>query len=946
LRKTWFTKGESVEASVPAPSESKAVLNPLAENAAAAEKAFRLYNSQRRLRLEAQTGEKTAQALRMLPLLLHVNIPGLPGYVQDAGPISGVAGYHPQNTDFALAKKIFPKTEIKKSGLLKPALELIAVMGSAGTIGFTGESDLDIWVCCSRELLEGKNFRQCKRKVQEIEEWLNKYSGTEIHLFLQGSERIRQDDFGEADLEGCGSAMGALLKEEFYRTNVLIAGKIPFWWLTPPGASPPGYEEYLARLKADPGVTVDGYVDLGPVARVPLGELFGAAIWQISKGWKSPFKSALKMGLLEKTVSLGREVPPLCETLKDIVLRGMTPDPYRLLFDEVLAYHKSKNDVIGSDLLCRCFYLKTGININPDTLDIAIRRTGDEKIMADYVLEWGWSAHVVRHLNSFKKWKFELVRVLAQELDQYFLGAYQRIRQALDNSGETQQITARDLTILGRKIQTVYRRVPNKIETLHMVTKSVAESTMSICQETLPNGETQWRLYSGAVTPFNMDDKESNILKISSDILEILAWAAQNHLVGPNTRMLCKGIDKDLSAAELESLAQALCEFLRQNKDVEHELNHLLEKPRTTHLLAMPNVGVGVDNLREICSVSITSWGEVFYHRWSGRECFKLFVEEELIPFILGCRNSYIIEVFASQRKIGSYMAPHNKLRRELPVIFDFLGKEFQGDDMRRSYVGAMDDFFYIIDRSGEKTACFKSFPEKSSLLRFISGVGKWRRVEFKVESQTGFLAILKAIVETSTLGGIDVFTLNEGNAETIFISDEIGNLSYFTSIAEDAPYALAKLISFLKELTATLSKQALSPLFGRSLSEILRIHTLVFRGTCKAIDTTHKTLSMVNALGLNPMGLTIEKNASGKDGSSSYTITWGDQTIRSCDYKYPMVELRSRIMAARRSGSSYGVTVTRLFLDDKFAADYCGDFETTGHYLFYKKIIELRLSS
>lgn len=946
LRKTWFSRGENSEGSPAPPAETPSALSPLAENAAAAEKAFLFYNNNRRLRLEAQTGEKVCHALKMLPFLLHVNIPGLPGYIKNAASVSGVAGYHPQNPDLILAKKLFPKADIKRSGIFKPVLELIAVMGSAGTIGFTGESDLDVWVCCSRELIHGPGFDGCKKKVQEIEDWLNKFTGTEIHLFLQASERISRNDFGEADLEGCGSAMGALLKEEFYRTNVLIAGRIPFWWLTPPGASPISYEKYVERLRADPSIPTDGYVDLGPVARVPLGELFGAAIWQISKGWKSPFKSALKMGLLEKTVSMGKEVPPLCEMLKDRVLSGLTPDPYRLLFDEILSYQKSKNDVMGSDLLCRCFYLKAGIQINPDMLDTVIRTVGDEKIMAEYVRDWGWGCQVVRHLNAFKKWKFELVQGLAQELDQYFLGAYQRIRDALDRSGETQKITARDLTILGRKIQTAYRRIPNKIETLHMVAKNIVEPTMSLCQNTLPNGELQWKLYSGAVTPFNMDEKDSNMLRASSDALELLSWSAQNQLVGPHTRMLCKGIDRDISAADAEALAQALCEFIKQNKEAEHDLNHLLESPLPINLLVMPNMGISSENIREISSVSITTWGEVFYRRWVGRECYKSFIEEEFIPFMLQCRSSGKIEVFASSRKIGSLMAPQNKLRRELPSILNFLGLCRHGNEVRRSYVGFMDDFFYMIDRTGEKTANYKAFPDKTSLLRYLSGVGKWRKVELKVENHTGFLAILKAVAEAAVYGMIDIFILNEGHTETIIINDEIGNLTHFSSVSEDSPYALAKLIAFLENLMPDLTSQPDSPLCGRKLNDVLRIHTLVCRGMCKAMDSTHKSMAKVNELGLNPKGLIIEKIGMKNEGAGAYKITWGDQTIKSGEYPNPLAEVKKRIMATRSAGSSYGVTVTRLFLDESFTSDYCGTFAATGHYLFYKKAIELRLSS
>ena len=383
-------------------------------------------------------------------------------------------------------------------------MDLVAVMGSVGTIGFTGDSDLDVWVCCAPAGHSSHGLSLYRRKVEEVEAWMAGHAGVEVHLFLQESARIRASDFGEADLEGCGSAMGALLKEEFYRTGILLAGKIPLWWLLPPGTSP---EEHARRAAAAPA----GQVDLGPVARVPLGELFGAAIWQIVKSWKSPFKSALKMGLLEKAVRSGREVPPLCELLEDEVRAGRSPDPYQLLFDEVLAHYRSQGDAEAEDLLARCFYLKTGVRLDPAGLGRGRGDSPDETLMLEYVRSWGWGARRVRHLNGFADWKFEWVQGLAKEIDRFFLRTYQRIRVALEESGEVQRITDRDLTILGRKLQAAYRRAPHKVETLHLVGGAPAEASLTLYQETQP-GEAPWALFRGMVSAFNVEEKRGDLL--------------------------------------------------------------------------------------------------------------------------------------------------------------------------------------------------------------------------------------------------------------------------------------------------------------------------------------------------------------------------------------------------------------------------------------------------
>lgn len=915
------------EAAPPAPSEG----------------AFPRYNRHRRLRLEAQVGERGAEALRLLPLLLHVNHEGLPGYVDDATCPAGLADYSPSNADLALARRLFPGARIRRTGILRPAVDLVAVMGSVGTIGFSGDSDLDVWVCHDRTV-RGTGLRLYREKVRAVEAWLCRHANAEVHLFLQATERIRANDFGETDVEGCGSALGALLKEEFYRTAVVLAGKVPYWWHVPAGVEPEAYEEQIRRLGDTPASGTS--VDLGCLVRVPLGELFGAAVWQIVKGWKSPFKSALKMGLLEKTVRSDGRILPLCETLKQRVLAGEHPDPYRLLFDEVLAHYRDDGDGATQDLLARCFYLKTGIRLDPDALEERPRRE-DEATLWEYVRSWGWGPRRVRHLNEMDRWKFEWVQALAKELDRFFLRTYKRIRAVLDESGETQRITPRDLTVLGRKLQVAYRRAPHKVETLHLVTRGVAEPSLSLYQETLPDGEAPWRLFRGRVTPINVEAREGDLLRESVDPLELLVWAAQNKLLGSRTRLFCRGVEREIPAADLENLGQMLASYAARSAREEPPLADLSEPERVRSLLVVANLGLGTEELREVGVVRTSSWGETFYRRWSGPEALRGFAEECLIPLLLDETRPEQLEIFTPPRKVGVLRGLHRRLQRELPALVDHLGGRDHPAELRRRHVGAAPQGFFVLDRAGDKGIRYRAFPEREGLLRYLSGVGPYQRVDTQVEHRPGDLDLLGAIHQAAAPGAIDVFVLREPELDTLFIVDEVGNLIHFPHAPAREPYALARLLLFLKGSVPEIAAQPESPLAGGTFPEALRIHTVVQAGACRVLDSTEEQLAAVRALRLHPTGLTIEKT--GGDGTAAavgYRITWGSQTIRSGEVENPLAELRRRILQARRSGSHYDIFVTRLFLDEGFVAEYAGPFVTTGHYLFYKKAIEQRLSA
>ncbi|MBI5014691.1 MAG: class I adenylate cyclase [Deltaproteobacteria bacterium] len=903
------------------------------------EEAFAAYNRHRRLRLEAQAGEKGREALRLLPFLLHLNQPGLPGYVDDAACPVGIPDYSPGHGDLALARRLFPKAAPRRVGILRPFVELVAVMGSVGTIGFSGESDLDIWVCHGRRSASGVAlFRE---KVSAIEAWMNAWSGQEVHLFLQEAGRIRANDFGEADLEGCGSAMGALLKEEFYRTGILLAGRIPLWWLVSAGSGPEGYDRRRALAGAGSELASGACVDLGPVARVPLGELFGAAIWQIVKSWKSPFKSALKMGLLEKAVRTGDAADPLCEILKSRVHDGARPDPYRLLFDEVLAYYRDHGDAETEDLLARCFYLKTGLRLDSESVGTPVSGGSDEAVLSEYVRSWGWGPRRVRHLNQFAEWKFEWVQALAKEIDRYFLRTYQRIRAALDASGESQRITDRDLTILGRKLQTAYRRAPHKVETLHLVGRGVAEATLTLFQEVLPTGEAPWSLFRGVVSVFNVEERRGDLLRSSPDPLELLVWAAQNGIFGLQTRVASKGAEQDIPSADLEGAAQLLAAHVTQNQREPPHLDALLEKPRPTRLLIVPNLGQDDEEIASLGAVWTTTWGETFYRRWEGVETFRSFTEDLLLPYLRESPDPSRVQVWVPARRMGSPRGPHSRLQREIPALVSYLGSGDFPEDLRRRQVGPAVGAYFVLDRSGGASAVYKGLRGREPLLRYLSGVGPYRRVETRVESHPGDLAILKTVTEVATEGLVDVFVLRETERETLFVVDEIGNLSYFVHPLEGPPYALAKLLLFLERTLPDVAHQTGTPLAAPTLDDAVRIHTLIFDGTCRALTSTFEQIHRARSLGLNPKGLTIER-LSGR--TSGYVVTWGGQTLRSGDVDNPLEELRQRIREERVSGLDYGIFVTRLFLDERFVAEHCGPFVTTGHYLFYKKAIEQRL--
>ena len=90
----------------------------------------------------------------------------------------------------------------------------------------------------------------------------------EIHFFLNDIEKVRQNIFDDDEDDSlAGSPLGVLLKEEFFRSSIVISGRAPFWWAVPADSDDRMYSQWLS-VAVGKGL-MDSFVDLGnlyPVA--------------------------------------------------------------------------------------------------------------------------------------------------------------------------------------------------------------------------------------------------------------------------------------------------------------------------------------------------------------------------------------------------------------------------------------------------------------------------------------------------------------------------------------------------------------------------------------------------------------------------------------------------------------------------------------------------------
>jgi len=481
--------------------------------------------------------EKASVAFEIIPVLLSLNDLDLPGYITNGDEACGVYGVGTSKKLFKIVQNYFSDACAKRIPYQRyliqyPMIESLFIMGSTGTVAQKNSSDFDFWVCVDTTRFSKSSIKKLQTKTEKISQWCQSKFEMEAHFFIMNAEQIRNNDFGTVGEDSSGSSQRKFLKEEFYRTLLLISGKVPFWWVVPPGTIRKDYESKWKWWLYQDFYDRDDYINLGFLDDVPQEEFLGTTLWHLSKGIKDPFKALIKMTVMEWYLSDDFHGPLLCDVLKERVIGNSRPlidlDPYCLMVETVLNFYHKLQRWDHIELLRKAFYIKANPNITRLKLKTKL---GDYQVSVFNKLmrDWSWSLDKVEDLNQMANWSYARHLALAKEVLLFFSSTYKRIRKTFDLS-EKQRINERDLTLMGNKISALFARGNGKLELTPFLTKE--RLTLEKCifrydQNQL--GKSQWLLYDATSYPYEKENKQF-LFYSSQQVTEAALWLIINGL--------------------------------------------------------------------------------------------------------------------------------------------------------------------------------------------------------------------------------------------------------------------------------------------------------------------------------------------------------------------------------------------------------------------------------
>lgn len=480
-------------------------------------------NAYRIERTMSSNNQNYAHVFSLLPLLIHLNHPTLPGYVENAP--QGIWKF--ELSDYqkhSLMSYSFDQALSEYHLKNQTHFDALYCMGSTGSITQTSISDLDLWLCYSNTLTI-EQYKLMEIKIAKLQEWAKTFE-VDINIYLMNPEQFKNQTYnsGVTD-EHSGSAQHFFLLDEFYRSAILLAGKRLLWLHL--------HKDEYKNVHNNPEIDLTEWIDFGDFSSLSTSEFFGASLWQLYKGINNPYKSAIKILLLECYAHTYPETKLISKEFKKKILSDEAInyhfDPYLAMLELVTEHLSSRKEWVKLDRLRVCFYTKAIEGENYKSW-----RTND---LEELIKLWSWNETQAQLLANRSSWKIKQVMKHEIMLVDHLLQSYRNLIHFARKFHINPSIMTNDIDILMRRLYSVFENLPGKVSLINpKISSNLAESNLTFI-ESKTDGATQAGWYLVNQAPRSEYDAENRYVHYNKSPIKLIAWGYFNGIINGNTRL-------------------------------------------------------------------------------------------------------------------------------------------------------------------------------------------------------------------------------------------------------------------------------------------------------------------------------------------------------------------------------------------------------------------------
>ncbi|MGM0655856.1 MAG: class I adenylate cyclase [Thermodesulfobacteriota bacterium] len=543
-----------------------------------------------------------------IPFLIHINHPQFPGYVPEPPVACGI--YNFKNSGFYKAVRdieeipwniIETETDIKD-----PCILGFYHIGSLGTFTQSAQSDFDYWVIIDRTCFTEQRYYNLEKKLNHIVKFSRENCDQEVTFFIMDQADIRKDCYAGFEAPETMIAPKLFLKEEFYRTFLMIAGKIPIWTILPANMPQGTYDRLVEHLFRQPELAflLKDFIDLGKVEMPSIKDIYQGIRWHICKSKEDPVKALLKASMILSHITGEKDSAMLlCDELKQKFAKAgiddCDSDPYKIMFDRVLNYHK----VHAHDGLK---LIKTAIFLRLCSYpEVKLPEPGSPKkqLIDKYIRTWNILPPHIKKLMSYPNWPEVGKQLLDTTLIQRLAGMYEQINakgKAIEK--DLPPAEQRNMKILNNKVKACLNTESGKISASSNFLTRRALPLLLITKNSMGN----WIL-SAALS----NTVHESVVHKSKAFMGLMGWIMENRLYRRNKTHI--KLETRLKLYESRDQAVSTDALYLVMQPVKPLFDGCFEdNARWTKILILlvcPDSSCGV---AQVELLALNSWGELF----------------------------------------------------------------------------------------------------------------------------------------------------------------------------------------------------------------------------------------------------------------------------------------------------------------------------------------------
>ena len=902
-------------------------------------------------RIRLDLSEEQQVFLDALPVMLHTNHPDFPCFVSEYTPC-GICKYQPSGAEVQKVHHLAPGFSMADTKENKEQLLGLYLTGDCGTIIESPQQNIIVWVCHT-DGLGANEISHLNRKCDLIEEWAKSLNLKVKFRVFDSQFNSSQQDFSQHYLE----------LDLFYRTSVLVAGRIPLWWIIPPQEEHK-YKQYASILRHKNYVEDADVIDFGGITDIPTNEYILNGIERLSYSFQTPYETCIKQLITEIYISEQPKTCLLSRQYKEAVYNDELDldaiDPYVMVYRRIEAYLLERQELNRLELIRRCFYYQVGKRLSQHSRN----PTWQRKYLETMVGRWNWNKDKLKHLDTRHSWRAQKVKEERQELVRELTSSY---RFLLEFTRKNRAIVAQNLNdvhILGRKLYSWYEKKAGKVDLLNLdITPNLEEKELHFSQ-VKHRLQTVWAVYADPVS--SRDATNSMPLRRSDSLVELIAWCYFNGIATKVTRMEVTEGDHQLSRGEIEKTFKAIKDAFPKGTNLLQPDQAAFNQPANpVNLQMFVNVGVdpsvemkkrdsrplGLTNIFDFSSqrdnvvmnietLSTNSWGEIICKRFQGSIA------------LLNCINDFMRSVPPTSEtpppklSIHSFNNPASMdTTHRLQELFRDITSCYYTSTLPANtrYILQMKNQFFIIQYEHEKTQ-FKGARNVAELIKRL-GQNQSEYSPIIFDRQALSNSALAAICPTMSKNKVQIyFQDNHDKTATLFIIDEKGSVFSYIQPYRDNASLLNPIDRFIQ--SALYRQSASERLSAKGKAEgryFIETQVLYYEIRHVAKDKPPKVIpyTLESNLTAQHDAFSVQAIAElGPNNKPIFNLFCDQQEFSSADWGQGLYPTVARfILSRRKSGEDYPCYVSDLDLSSVESTASFNNIQTIDYLRFKHEI-------